>query len=123
MSQLEVTVIRARNLKREDGILGHNDPYVRIAVDKGLIHKWQKTATCKDAGGEPEFNETMVFDIEPNQDLILEVKDDDLVHDDEIGRTKIPVAGVFETGGVESWYQIGKGSKYNGEVFLRMRPL
>ncbi|KAF9165303.1 hypothetical protein BGX21_001641 [Mortierella sp. AD011] len=123
MRKVEVNVVKVRNLKRQHAFRGSNDPYVRIAPDRGLIHHWQKTNTIKDAGAEAEFDKQMTFEVKPDGNLLLEVKDSDLIHDDEIGRTKIPMSDVFETGAVECWYQIGEGSKYSGEVYLQMRAL
>ncbi|KAG0233282.1 Extended synaptotagmin-3 [Actinomortierella wolfii] len=121
--RLAVTVIQAKDLKREDGLLGKNDPYVKLSIGHLLNKQKHRTATKKNESGTVVFDETFEFEAKPDQDLKVEVFDDDLVSDDDIGSTKIPLDRVFESGQIQQWYQIGEGSKFRGEVELRLTLL
>ncbi|KAF9584314.1 Arf guanine nucleotide exchange factor syt1 [Lunasporangiospora selenospora] len=123
MSQIEVTVIRAKDLKREDGLLGRNDPYVKLSIGHLLNKQKFKTATQKNQSGDVEFGESFIFDATPSDELKVEVYDDDLVHDDDIGHTKVPLETLFGSGVLRQWYQIGEGSKVRGQVELQLRVL
>ncbi|KAF9343486.1 Extended synaptotagmin-3 [Mortierella sp. AD094] len=120
MVRIAVDVISARNLHHEDGLLGKNDPYFELKIG---MFSGQKTKTYKNAGSSLDINETLEFECEPSDDLKVKLYDDDLIKDDEIGRAKIPLQGVVQTGSVESWYSLGEGSKTRGEVLLRIRLL
>ncbi|KAF9327334.1 hypothetical protein BGZ91_001513 [Linnemannia elongata] len=101
--RINVEVLRARDLKREDGILGKNDPYVELSIGHKLLGgQKHKTATHKNQTGD------------------VKVYDDDVVSDDDIGHTKIPLDSLFETGQIQQWYQIGEGSKVRGQIELRL---
>jgi hypothetical protein len=121
MPKIIVDVISARNLHSEDGLFGNNDPYVVLKVGHLLHLQKHKTKTVKNAGSSADFNETFEFDVRESDDLKVRLFDDDLIKDDKIGEAKIPLQGVFQTGQVESWYQIGEGKKTRGEVLLRIR--
>lgn len=56
---LSVTVVEARNLKKED-FAGHNDSYVELWLNEDYK---QRTGTIKDSEN-PVFNETFTFNIE-----------------------------------------------------------
>ncbi|KAG0073057.1 hypothetical protein BGZ90_011702 [Linnemannia elongata] len=119
--RINVEVLRARDLKREDGILGKNDPYVELSIGHKLLGgQKHKTATHKNQTGDVEFGESFVFDAKASDDLKVKVYDDDVVSDDDIGHTKIPLDSLFETGQIQQWYQIGEGSKVRGQIELRL---
>ncbi|KAF9135274.1 Arf guanine nucleotide exchange factor syt1 [Mortierella sp. GBA39] len=121
MSRIIVEVLRAKDLKREDGLLGKNDPYVEISIGHRLLGgQKHKTATAKNQSGDVEFNESFEFNAQPSDELKVKVLDDDLVHDDDIGHTKIPLDTLFQSGQIQQWYQIGEGSKVRGQVELRL---
>jgi Ca2+-dependent lipid-binding protein len=119
---VNVKVIRAKDLKREDGILGKNDPYVELSIGHRLMGGQKyKTATQKNSSGEVLFDENFTFhDLSKESKLKVKVFDDDLVSDDDIGHTTIPLETLFEQGMVHQWYQIGEGSKFRGEVELSL---
>lgn len=123
MGKLSVEVVSAKNLKREDGVLGKNDPYVQLKIGHLLSAQKHRTATKKDAGATADFNEKFEFTAGPNDDLKVFLFDDDHVHDDDIGSAKIPLKGVFETGQLQQWVTIGEGSKNHGEILLNLRAL
>ncbi|KAG0063300.1 hypothetical protein BGZ89_009967 [Linnemannia elongata] len=119
--RIKVEVLRARDLKREDGILGKNDPYVELSIGHKLLGgQKHKTATHKNQTGDVEFGESFEFDAKASDDLKVKVYDDDLVSDDDIGHTKIPLDSLFEANRIQQWYQIGEGSKVRGQVELRL---
>ncbi|KAF9081574.1 hypothetical protein BGX27_004857 [Mortierella sp. AM989] len=126
MSQhIKVEVLRAKDLKREDGILGKNDPYVELSIGHTLLGgQKHKTETHKNQSGDVEFGESFTFkNVKPNDELKVKVYDDDLVSDDDIGKTKIPLDTLFESGQITQWYQIGEGSKVRGQLELRLTVL
>lgn len=122
--RINVHVIRARDLKREDGAFGKNDPYVEVSIGHTLLGgKKYKTATQKDTAGEVVFDESFTFDAKPSDTLKVKVYDDDVVSDDDIGSTKIPLDTLFQQGQVKQFYQIGEGSKVRGQVELHLSVL
>ncbi|KAG9063371.1 hypothetical protein KI688_004253 [Linnemannia hyalina] len=119
---MPVQVIRARDLKREDGLIGKNDPYVELSIGHRLLGgQKHKTATVKNQSGDVQFeNEIFEFNAKPTDELKVKVLDDDLVHDDDIGHTKIPLDTLFQSGQLQQWYQIGEGSKVRGQIEIRL---
>ncbi|KAF9172764.1 Extended synaptotagmin-3 [Mortierella sp. AD011] len=124
MSQISVQVLRAKGLKREDGIFGKNDPYVVVSIGHRLLGgQRHKTQTRKNESGDVEFGDAFEFTANPGDELKVKVYDDDVIHDDDVGETKIPLGTLFESGALRQWYQIGEGSKFRGEVELELRVL
>ncbi|KAG0283775.1 Arf guanine nucleotide exchange factor syt1 [Linnemannia gamsii] len=125
MSQsVKVDVLRAKDLKREDGVFGKNDPYVVLSIGHSLLGgQKHKTATQKNQTGDVVFNESFIFDAKPSDELKVKVYDEDLGSDDDIGYTKIPLVNVFQSSQIEQWYQIGEGSKVRGQIELRLTVL
>ncbi|KAF9977794.1 hypothetical protein BGZ73_004861 [Actinomortierella ambigua] len=125
MTVLKVQVHQARDLKREDGILGKNDPYVELSIGHLFNKQKKKTQVVKNASGIVDFGDDQVFEFEAKPDDTLRVKvfDDDLVSDDDIGGTKIPLDTVFESKKIKQWYQLGEGSKFRGQLELTLTVL
>ncbi|KAG0276516.1 Arf guanine nucleotide exchange factor syt1 [Linnemannia exigua] len=122
--RINVEILRAKDLKREDGVLGKNDPYIVVSIGHSLLGgQKHKTATQKNQSGDVEFNESFTFDAKDSDELKVKVFDDDLVSDDDIGSTKIPLKNLFESGRIQQWYQIGEGSKVRGSVEIRLSIL
>ncbi|MFE2554339.1 C2 domain-containing protein [Streptomyces sp. NPDC059355] len=114
---LRVTVVGARNLHHEDGLLGKNDPYAVVSVGA----QRHRTKTVREAGSDVTWNETFTFTAQSTEsDLDLQLMDDDLLKDDRIGRARIPVRDILIGETRESWYQVGEGSKARGEVLLKI---
>ncbi|KAG0553942.1 hypothetical protein KC19_12G051100 [Ceratodon purpureus] len=84
--KLRVTVVRATNLKNMEKI-GKSDPYVRLYV-RVLFKKKTKVI---DNNLNPEWNEVFEFDVEDTetQSLVLQVKDEDIGTDKELGITTV----------------------------------
>ncbi|KAF9146476.1 hypothetical protein BG015_011581 [Linnemannia schmuckeri] len=125
MSQrINVEVLRAKDLKREDGVLGKNDPYVVLSIGHTLLGgQKHKTETHKNQTGDVEFGESFIFNAKSSDELKVKVYDDDVVSDDDIGSTKIPLETLFQSGQIHQWYQIGEGSKVRGQIELRLTLL
>ncbi|GMF21642.1 unnamed protein product [Phytophthora lilii] len=70
-------------------------------------------------GGEPEWNEAFVFEVEDPQrdELVVKVKDDD----DVIGKCRLPVNMFLNGYLADQWYTITDDSEYVGEVHLRVQ--
>ncbi|MER5776781.1 C2 domain-containing protein [Streptomyces sp. NPDC002039] len=114
---LRVTVVGARNLKHEDGLLGKNDPYAVVSVGA----QSHRTKTVRAAGSTVTWNETFTFTApSAEDDLELQLMDDDLLKADPIGHARIPVQDIAIGETRESWHQVGEGSKARGEVHLQI---
>merc|ERR1711865_800439 len=92
--ELTVVVVKASNLADKD-LAGKTDPYVILELEQDNIlrdkdYGTQRTTTKK-GDCNPEWNETMTFNIPTldNMELSVKVYDDDLGRDDKCGKCKI----------------------------------
>ncbi|MFD6187488.1 C2 domain-containing protein [Streptomyces goshikiensis] len=114
---LRVTVVGARNLHHEDGLLGKNDPFAVVSVGA----QRHRTKTVREAGSAVTWNETFTFTAQSAEnDLRLQVLDEDLLKNDLIGQARIPVQDILIGETRESWYSVGEGPKARGEVLLKI---
>ncbi|MFD4866230.1 C2 domain-containing protein [Streptomyces sp. NPDC058412] len=117
LSSLRVTVVEARNLHHEDGLLGKNDPYAVVSVGA----QRHATEVRTNAGSRATWNETFDFELqESDRSMTLVVYEKDLLKDDLIGRAIISLEAVRREGTTSSWYPIGEGAKARGEVLVDM---
>ncbi|KAG0284038.1 hypothetical protein BGZ96_011603 [Linnemannia gamsii] len=121
--RISVHVIRATDLKREDGLLGKNDPYIVLSIGHLLNKQKFKTKTHKNQAGTVEFNEEFEFKADASDKLKVKVYDDDLVSDDDIGETEIKLDTLFQHGQDKQAFAIGEGSKIRGRVELHLKVI
>ena len=67
---------------------GRQDPYCVVTCGSQTF----RTRTAKDAGRNPVWNETFRFNILNENEVVLLVKDEDVVRDDVIGTARISLA-------------------------------
>lgn len=88
--RLKVTIVRATGLKNEERF-GKSDPYVRLFVR--VLFK-EKTKTIN-SNLNPEWKDHNVFEFDvedtETQTLILQVKDEDIGTDKELGKAAVPL--------------------------------
>ncbi|KAI9472471.1 MAG: C2 domain-containing protein [Benjaminiella poitrasii] len=118
---LSVTVVEARNLKKED-FAGHNDPYVELWFDKEYK---QRSETVHDTEN-PVWNQTFTFNIEEGSSwhkLYFKVVDKDKVDDDKIGEGHLDVADAFKGQPVDTWAKLPAklGLSSHGEVHFSVQ--
>ncbi|GAA0472902.1 C2 domain-containing protein [Streptomyces sp. NPDC046215] len=121
VSTLRVTVVKARDLKNEDGLLGSAvNPYVVLSSGT----QKHRTKTVSHAGPEARWKETFIFTGQNSSSVLsLKVFDRDLIRDGLVGAVSVPLRENVRGGGTtERWYTIAKKAKVTGEVQLRIAP-
>ncbi|KAI7898568.1 C2 domain-containing protein [Cokeromyces recurvatus] len=113
---LSVTVVEARNLKKED-FAGHNDAYIEIWLDKDYK---QRSETIKNTEN-PVWNQTFTFNIEEGSSLhkiYFKVLDQDIADTDKIGEGHLDVSHAFKGQAIDTWSKLPAklGLTSHGEV-------
>eukprot|EP01057_Protomagalhaensia_wolfi_P003010 Protomagalhaensia_wolfi_Nauph_80__3009@NODE_3084_length_897_cov_2740_897436_g2416_i0_p1_GENE_NODE_3084_length_897_cov_2740_897436_g2416_i0NODE_3084_length_897_cov_2740_897436_g2416_i0_p1_ORF_typecomplete_len120_score31_24C2/PF00168_30/5_1e16_NODE_3084_length_897_cov_2740_897436_g2416_i0220579 len=114
-SQLMVHIFCANNLPPKSGFMDKTDAYVEVVVGD----KRQCTAVFADCGSNAEFNETLMFDYDGEDELTVNIHDKDKFRDDFLG------TGVLALGDKLAGYQgtlaVFDANGHNGEVILRVQ--
>lgn len=124
-NEVVVTVIRGRNLLIMDpnliGSGGSSDPLVKIKIDG---FKSQRSKTIK-KNLNPVWNETFKIEYVDDAALSLDivVEDEDLVKNDFMGKTVIPLGSFEDKKAVRKWYKLkdqngNADSQPRGEIEL-----
>ncbi|KAI9183519.1 Extended synaptotagmin-3 [Blastocladiella emersonii ATCC 22665] len=121
---IEVTVVEARHLEGEDGLLRRkSDPYV--IVHAGMTHKL-KTAV-KEKTVNPVWNEKFVLTKGTfSNEITVEIFDSDRFRDDYLGKIEIKVDDIARNRGLDMWFPLTnkKGKKVaKGEIHLILHPV
>eukprot|EP00252_Welwitschia_mirabilis_P013574 TRINITY_DN29840_c0_g1_i1.p1 TRINITY_DN29840_c0_g1~~TRINITY_DN29840_c0_g1_i1.p1 ORF type:complete len:146 (-),score=30.48 TRINITY_DN29840_c0_g1_i1:41-478(-) len=92
---LRVLLVDAKGLENTD-FLCNMDPYVILTYRS----QEKKSSVAQDAGSNPQWNETFVFQVSDcGSDLLLRIMDKDRFStDDFVGEAIIPLEGVFPQG-------------------------
>ncbi|KAJ3692998.1 hypothetical protein LUZ60_012093 [Juncus effusus] len=122
---LEVLLVSAKGLEDED-IFGKMDPYAILSCRS---HE-QKSSVKKNAGSDPEWNESFVFAISDDvTELHIKLMDRDIcTADDCVGVAKIPLEPVFMEGKIPpTFYNVVTDNEYHGQIkvslaFIPDRP-
>ncbi|CAF4300800.1 unnamed protein product [Rotaria magnacalcarata] len=115
---LEVNIIEGRSLKNCD-FFGENDAYVEIYMDKRYK---QRTITIKNSNN-PVWDEQLTFNIHKNDSTVhFDVYDADLIGRDTIGKCKVDLKQVFNTGAFDEWIKLPAhfGLSSRGEIHVKM---
>ena len=116
---LHVNIVEGRNLKDRD-MVGQNDAYVEIYVDK----KYKQRTTAIANSNNPVWNENFTFNLQKGDDDIhFSVYDDDVVGRDSIGNGKVKLKHVFDDGRFDEWVKLPAklGLSSHGEIHVIMR--
>ncbi|CAJ1950036.1 unnamed protein product [Sphenostylis stenocarpa] len=111
---LEVILISAKGLDDND-FLSSIDPYV-ILTYRAQEHK---STVQKDAGSNPQWNESFLFTVSDSaSELHLKIMDkDNFSQDDFLGEATIYLDPVLEAGSLpETAYKVVKDEEYCGEI-------
>ena len=73
---------------QDKDLFGRQDPYCVVTCGSQTF----RTRTAKDAGRNPVWNETFRFNVLNENEVVLLVKDEDVVRDDVIGTARISLA-------------------------------
>ena len=117
--RLEVTIAEGRKLKDED-LVGQNDAYVEVYVDK----KYRQKTTTVANSNNPVWNQQFTFNIQKGDDDIhFHVYDDDVGDRDAIGSCKVKLKNVFDDGRFDEWVKLPAkfGLSSHGEIHIIMR--
>lgn len=94
---------------------GRMDPYVRITLG-GTI---QKSGVAKDQGKNPNWNDTLTFRANGEQQMKIELYDkDDISKDDFIAEAMIPLFNVYSQRTVNNWFPVTRKGRSAGQVML-----
>eukprot|EP00347_Sterkiella_histriomuscorum_P000269 403376529 len=107
---------KSANLTRDTEIFSKMDPYVVIKIGnqekKSLVHN--------EGGKHPRWNETFMFDITNETCLNITVMDKDMVNDDIVGSTNVPLDATFRSGKTSSSYNLSYKGKQAGQLYIDM---
>ena len=78
----------AANIARDTDFLGKMDPYCIVYVGA----QQQRTQVLQDRGRNPRWNDTLVFNAPPHEQIRVRIYDHDTGVDDFIGEAVIPVS-------------------------------
>ncbi|KAF9953927.1 hypothetical protein BGZ72_005056 [Mortierella alpina] len=100
---LKITVHKAEKLDDVEA-MGKNDPYAQFSLDfkNNELFKKHKTSVKKNAGKNPEWNETISieeFDPTQHHELYVEILESDIGMDPPIGFCAIPLSQVTKAEG------------------------
>ena len=103
---------QARKLEKK-GILGKADPYTLLTVGKEKF----KSATINN-DQNPEWNYTIKFDLTKDieEEITLEVFDEDIGRDDQLGNAKISLREIVHQKNVNNWIHLNNCK--TGEVLF-----
>lgn len=115
--ELELTIVKVIEIKKGD-LLSKPDPYVRIILDNQKV----KTKTQKSTSN-PEFNETFKLNVNDctTAKVTLELWEDDLISDDNMGFVTIPLADLERDVEVSKEYQFEKGHP-DTRIIVKLQP-
>ncbi|XP_023854155.1 cytosolic phospholipase A2-like [Salvelinus sp. IW2-2015] len=121
--KFRVTVVRAKNVTK--GALGDlldtPDPYVELFIP--TTPESRKRTRHIDNDIHPEWNETFVFILDPNQDNVLEITlmDANYVIDEKLGTASYNISKMLKTGHTETVpFLIGKATNVYLEMALEV---
>ncbi|KAK7390016.1 hypothetical protein VNO78_25314 [Psophocarpus tetragonolobus] len=111
---LEVLLISAKGIDDND-FLSSIDPYVILTYRA----QERKSTVQKDAGSNPQWNESFLFTVSDSAcELTLKIMDkDNFSQDDCLGEATIHLDPVLEAGSIpETAYKVVKDQEYCGEI-------
>jgi len=113
---LVVRPIEAR-FQQDKDIIGKMDPYVKVKVG---MHS-AKSTVAKSEGINPVWGDIVSVKYKGQDHASIKVKDKDKLRpDSNLGKVKIPLAGIM-TGPSTQWYTLEKrGNKVTGEIQLEI---
>eukprot|EP00878_Enallax_costatus_P020228 GHUV01021377.1.p1 GENE.GHUV01021377.1~~GHUV01021377.1.p1 ORF type:complete len:290 (+),score=84.45 GHUV01021377.1:124-993(+) len=94
MATLDVQLHFGDGLK-DTQVMGKQDPYCVLQVGPSTC----KSRTCTDGGTKPVWNETFRFNnVEYSSELIITIKNENVLADDVIGAARVPLQRVQQAG-------------------------
>jgi hypothetical protein len=116
--QLSVKPIRAELLADMD-FVGKMDPYCQVICG----NQQQRTATSEDAGKNPIWSETFIFNLQPtDQFLQINIQDDDPGVDEFLGSAQFNLSQLQQLGGFASpWIDLLRNGKLAGKILMEFR--
>ncbi|KXN70870.1 hypothetical protein CONCODRAFT_6495 [Conidiobolus coronatus NRRL 28638] len=122
MTKIIVDVIKARNLKVCEGPNGKIDPYLQLFVGSPSNSNIQNTKSYEAKPCETiELGEYFEFNVNEEDCLNIRLYDDkELVDGEGTGEARIPLDEVIDNGSKKSWFKLGEGGDYCGEVLLNI---
>ncbi|CAG8600009.1 3218_t:CDS:2 [Ambispora leptoticha] len=115
---LHVRILEGRNVKDADIITGKGDPFVEFWLDK-----WRKQRTeSRFNTRTPVWLEERTFIVNGHKHLHLRLIDKDLIIDDKLGETKIPLETVYKHFFQDLWVHVSPPGKHEstGEIHVVM---
>ncbi|CAG8640209.1 407_t:CDS:2, partial [Ambispora gerdemannii] len=105
--ELHVRILEGRNVKDGD-ITGRGDPFVEFWLDR-----WHKQRTeSRFNTRTPVWLEERTFLVDGQKSLHLRLIDKDLIIDDKLGETKIPLKPVYEQFYQDLWVHVSPPGKH-----------
>lgn len=102
-------------LKKDYDLFTKMDPYCKIT----LGHTVLKTKTSKNSGKNPNWQDSLSFNVNGQSQFHIALYDRDwLTKDDFIGETSISLLEVYNKFQVTDWYNLNRKGKNAGQIML-----
>jgi C2 domain len=102
-------------LAKNKDFLRKQDPYIVMSIGSQQF----KTSISKNGGKQPSWTDTINFNINNDQALILHLFDKDkITRDDFIGECTIPLAEVYQRRSLTNWYNIHSKGRLVGQILV-----
>lgn len=106
--------IEANITSKDKDILGKMDPYCLFHVG----HHRVKGQVCKSGGNHPVWNDEITIDATNQTTCTVDVKDKDMLIDENLGTFEVDLREIESQGQVRKWYPLFHKNKPTGEVLL-----
>ncbi|CAO3635743.1 unnamed protein product [Cunninghamella echinulata] len=91
-----VTAVSAR-FEKDGELIGKQDPYLQASLDLNVKESYRKTYVAKNSGTEPEWNQTLEFNYNGENEIYVEILDNEKGVDGVIGYTTIPLKNIINS--------------------------
>ena len=106
------------NLNKDKDLFTKQDPYCKFKIGHHSI----KSSVAKHQGKHPHWNDFLTLERKHGEECAtITIKDKDTFSfDDTLGKAKINLDTIPNTGPVSQWINIHRGGKISGEVLIQM---
>ena len=113
---LKIKPIQA-NLIHDTAVFSKMDPYCKFSVG----NQKAKSEVCKDGGTHPIWKKSIEIPLNIDQSkCLVEIRDENLLKDQNIGSCEIDISEVKNIGQVTKWYSLEFDNRKAGDILLEL---